>query len=123
MTYQDESFSKEQIDKFFSSTYTITNEFNRMACKLSGQEIKSDLNGIVSEGIVNGAIQIPSDGQPIILLKDRQTIGGYPKIGVVLDIDCFKLAQARPNCKIKFKQISLKEATKISKEFYLTFTS
>jgi len=110
LAYQDNNFQKEQIKKFFSSTYTVTNEFNRMGCKLSGEPIYCDINGIISEGISFGAIQIPSDGQPIILLKDRQTIGGYPKIGSVLSIDCFKLAQVKPDCKITFKPISIDEA-------------
>ncbi|GGD40176.1 allophanate hydrolase [Malaciobacter pacificus] len=121
LSYQKDSFSKEEKDKFFSSEYIISNDFNRMACKLKGEKINSSLGGIISEGIVYGSIQIPKDGQPIILLKDRQTIGGYPKIGVVLDIDCFKLAQAKPNTKIKFKPISFESAIKKSKEFYSSF--
>jgi len=121
LSYQDEYFPKEQIDKFFSSTYEVTNEFNRMGCKLKGEKISCDINGIISEGISFGAIQIPSDGQPIILLKDRQTIGGYPKIGSVLPIDCFKLAQAKPSCKITFKPIEINEAQAKQKEFYSSF--
>lgn len=118
LSYQDNFFPKEQIDKFFSSIYTISNEFNRMGCKLQGEAIACDIDGIISEGISFGAIQIPSDGQAIILLKDRQTIGGYPKIGSVLPIDCFKLSQMKPKSKIRFKLISLQEAQQIQKEFY-----
>lgn len=112
LSYQEEYFTKEQKNKFFSSIYTISNEFNRMACKLKGEKIDCEIDGVISEAISFGAIQIPKDGQPIILLKERQTIGGYPKIGTVLTIDCFKLAQLRPNMKIKFKEISLNEAQK-----------
>lgn len=121
LSYQDEFFKQEQIDKFFSSSYTVTNDFNRMGCKLKGESISCDVNGIISEGISFGAIQIPSDGQPIILLKDRQTIGGYPKIGSVLSIDCFKLSQCKPNCKITFKPIEIKQAQEKLKEFYSSF--
>lgn len=121
LSYQDNNFQEEQIKKFFSSTYSVTNEFNRMGCKLSGDSIACDINGIISEGISFGAIQIPSDGQPIILLKDRQTIGGYPKIGSVLSIDCFKLAQVKPSCKISFKPIGINEAQDKVKEFYESF--
>ena len=121
LSYQDEYFSDKEKQKFFSSEFTVSNEFNRMGCKLKGEAIKCDIDGIVSEGISFGAIQIPSDGQPIILLKDRQTIGGYPKIGSVLSIDCFKLAQAKPNTKIRFKQISIEKAQKKLKEFYNSF--
>ena len=121
LSYQDEFFQQKQIDKFFSNTYTITNEFNRMGCKLDGEEIFCDIDGIISEGISFGAIQIPKDGKPIILLKDRQTIGGYPKIGSVLSIDCFKLSQCIPLQKVKFTPISLEEAHKKVKLFYSSF--
>jgi biotin-dependent carboxylase-like uncharacterized protein len=117
-SYQENYFLDEEKKKFLNSTYLVTNDFNRMAVKLSGEAIKCEINGIISEGIAFGSIQIPSDGQPIVLLKDRQTIGGYPKIGVVLGIDCFKLSQARANTKIKFEEISYEEAVKKTKEFY-----
>lgn len=121
LSYQEENFSKEEKEKFFSNEYTITNEFNKMGCKLSGESIKCDINGIISEGIALGAIQIPNDGQPIILLKDRQTIGGYPKIGSVLSIDCFKLSQAKPNDKVKFIPITIEEAQTKLRAFYHYF--
>lgn len=121
LSYQEENFTQEEKDKFFSSTYNITNDFNRMGCKLSGEPIVCDINGIISEGISFGAIQIPSDGQPIILLKDRQTIGGYPKIGSLFSIDCFKLSQAKPNTKIRFTPISVEEAQKKLRAFYHYF--
>ncbi len=122
LSYQDNSFSKEQQVKFFSSSFKITSDFNRMACKLSGEKIESSLNGIISEGIGFGSIQIPKDGQPIILLKERQTIGGYPKIGSVLPIDCFKLAQAKIGTKISFKKIDIFYAQNKLREFYSLFS-
>ena len=85
LSYQNDFFKKKEQDKFFNSIYAITNDFNRMACKLEGEPISYDLAGIISEGISFGSIQIPSNGKPIILLKERQTIGGYPKIGSVLN--------------------------------------
>jgi len=121
LSYQEDRFSQTQKDKFFSSTYTITNEFNRMGCKLSGEAIACDVNGIISEGIAFGSIQIPSDGAPIILLKDRQTIGGYPKIGSVFSIDCFSLSQAKPNNKVRFVPISIEEAQEKLRAFYHYF--
>ncbi len=121
LSSQEDNFSQEEKDKFFSSSYTITNDFNRMGCKLNGEEIKANINGIISEGISFGAVQIPSDGQPIVLLKERQTIGGYPKIGSVLSIDCFNLAQLKPNCRIRFSPISIEEAQKKVKDFYTQF--
>ena len=121
LSYQENTFSKEEKEKFFNSTYTVTNDFNRMACKLNGEAISSTLDGIISEGISFGSIQIPKDGKPIILLKERQTIGGYPKIGSVLSCDCFKLAQRKINSKIKFEEIDIIEAQEKIKCFYNIF--
>lgn len=121
-SYQEKDFKKEEKEKFLNTDYFITKDFNRMAFKLKGEPIKCDKDGIISEGIAFGSIQIPKDGQPIILLKERQTIGGYPKIGVVLGIDCFKLSQAKFNTKIRFEEISYEEALKITRNFYLFFS-
>lgn len=119
---QYDSFSKEEQNKFLSSSYKITSDFNRMACKLNGEKIYSNLTGIISEGISFGSIQIPKDGQPIILLKDRQTIGVYPKIGAVIPIDCFKLAQAKIGTNIKFEKIDIDIAQKKLRDFYSIFS-
>ena len=121
LSYQEDSFSDYEKEKFFNSTYTVTPDFNRMACKLKGEDISLSLDGIISEAITFGSIQIPKDGQPIILLEERQTIGGYPKIGTVLNIDCFKLAQMKIGGTIKFEEIDIDTAQKKLKEFYLTF--
>ena len=119
--YQENNFNKTEKEKFFSNTFTLSNDFNKMACKLKGEPISCEIDGIISEGISFGAIQIPKDGQAIILLKDRQTIGGYPKIGSVLAIDCFKLSQVKANTKIRFSEISIDEATKKTRRFYSSF--
>lgn len=92
-----------------------------MGIKLDGETIKADIDGIISEGICFGAIQIPQDGRPIILLNDRQTIGGYPKMGTVLNIDCFKLSQLKPNSIVKFEEITMEDALKETKLFYAQF--
>jgi biotin-dependent carboxylase-like uncharacterized protein len=117
LSYQYDHFSEQEIEKFFTSTYTVTPEISRMGYKLQGEAVHADIDGIVSEGIAYGAVQIPKNGQPIILLKDRQTIGGYLKIGVVLDVDCFKLSQTAPGCKINFNPLSIAEGIEISKRF------
>ena len=85
-----------------------------MGMRIKGPIIKNikDKN-IRSEGIVKGTIQIPPDGNPIIMLSDHGTIGGYPKIGVVISADYDKLVQLIPNTKIKFKLVDLHEAEKI----------
>ena len=122
LSYQYKDFSKDEIEKFFSSDYFVTKDFNRMAFKLQGNKINCDIDGIISEAIAFGSIQIPKDGQPIVLLKEKQTIGGYPKIGTVINIDCFRLSQAREGTKIKFEEISLEKASKKVKDFYLSFS-
>ena len=72
--------------------------------------IHSGIVGMLSEGICHGAIQIPADGQPIVLMNDRQTIGGYPKIGSVLSLDLAKLAQLMPGDKVNFAAITIDKA-------------
>ncbi len=122
LSYQYKDFPKDEIEKFFSSDYFVTKDFNRMAFKLQGNKINCDIDGIISEAIAFGSIQIPKDGQPIVLLKERQTIGGYPKIGILLNIDCFRLSQAKIGTKIKFQEISYNEALLKTKEFYSSFS-
>lgn len=101
-TYQFEQFSQAQRARFFDSEYTITALSNRMGYRLEGTAIETPSAQFISEGIALGAIQIPANGQPIILLNDRQTIGGYPKIGCVCAQDLSKLAQAPAGSKVRF---------------------
>lgn len=108
--YQQDSFSAVQQQLFFSSEYQLTDKADRMGFRLQGQPIQSTLNGILSEGICHGAIQIPADGQPIVLLNDRQTIGGYPKIGSVIAEDSARLAQLMPGATIRFELIDAADA-------------
>lgn len=108
--YQQAAFSDYQKRLFFSSEYQVTDRADRMGYRLEGPEIKPSLDGILSEGICHGAIQVPADGQPIILLNDRQTIGGYPKIGSVISLDTARLAQLMPGAKVSFEEISIDEA-------------
>jgi biotin-dependent carboxylase-like uncharacterized protein len=121
LSYQHNFFSEEQKEKFFNTDYEVTPQISRMGYKLKGARITPSKGGIISEGITFGAIQIPQDGQPIILLKERQTIGGYPKIGSVLPSDCFKLAQLPIGSIIRFKEICIGRAQKEMKEFYRFF--
>ena len=104
--YQQSSFPPLQQRRFFSGDYTVTERADRMGYRLEGPVIECELNGILSEGICQGAIQIPADGQPIVLLQDRQTIGGYPKIGAALSLDTARLAQLMPGGRVKFREIT-----------------
>lgn len=109
-SYQQHSFSSHSQRLFFTSEYTVSKNCDRMGYRLEGRAIKSDIDGILSEGICQGAIQIPADGQPIVLLNDRQTIGGYPKIGAVISGDTAKLSQVTQGAKIHFEPISMEKA-------------
>ena len=111
---QDSAFTKEGIQTFLSSTYTVTNEFDRMGCRLDGPYIASK-NGsdIISDGICFGSVQVPSHGKPIVLLADRQTTGGYAKIATVASVDIPKLVQRKTDDKIRFKAITVYEAQKL----------
>ncbi len=109
-SYQQQHFSTHQQRLFFSHEYTVSKSFDRMGYRLEGQAIKCDIDGILSEGICHGAVQIPADGQPIILLNDRQTIGGYPKIGAVSSVDTAKLGQLSQGGKVRFEPISMEQA-------------
>ncbi|MFK7828438.1 MAG: biotin-dependent carboxyltransferase family protein [Congregibacter sp.] len=108
--YQHAHFPRLELRRFYSSDYTISQQSDRMGYRLEGPEITCDLQGILSEGIAPGAIQVPADGQPIILLNDRQTIGGYPKLGSALSIDCAALAQLRPGDTVNFAAVSAQTA-------------
>ena len=118
LSYQEDYFSQEEKEKFFNSDYEITLQSDRMGFKLKGSAITPIKGGIISEGIAFGSVQIPKDGQPIVLLKERQTIGGYPKIGTVLAIDCFKLAQIPIGSMVRFETIEIEEAQEIMRRFY-----
>ena len=113
-------FSKKGIDNFLKKEFVVTKLTDRMGMRIEGPKIENiKEKNIRSEGIVKGAIQIPPDGNPIIMLSDHGTIGGYPKIGVVISADYDKLVQLVPNSKIKFKLIDLHEAEKLYKLYSL----
>ena len=111
-------FSENSIQKFFSEEFTVTKLTDRMGMRLKGPILDNNKEtNIRSEGLIKGVIQVPADGNPIIMLSDHGTIGGYPKIGVVISADYDKLVQLPPNAKIKFKLVDLNEAEKLFK-FY-----
>ena len=113
-------FSKEGRDNFLTKEFVVTKLTDRMGMRIEGPKIQNiKEKNIRSEGIVKGTIQIPPDGNPIIMLSDHGTIGGYPKIGVVISADYDKLVQLVPNTKIKFKLIDLHEAEKLYKLYSL----
>ena len=104
--YQQHRFSRLQQRRFFSAEYSVSDRADRMGYRLEGPAIECEIEGILSEGICMGAIQVPADGQPIVLLQDRQTIGGYPKIGSALSMDTAKLAQLMPGSTVRFEPVT-----------------
>jgi len=116
---QFDYFSESSKKEFFSKEYKITNLTDRMGMRLEGKVLKNIVStNIRSEGITKGAIQVPADGQPIVLLTDHPTIGGYPKIANVISADYDLLVQKIPGTNISFKCIELQEAERLYKEWY-----
>ncbi len=108
---QDDAFSRQGIETFLNSEYTVTGDFDRMGCRLDGPIIApKKTSDIISDGIALGAIQVPSAGKPIILLSDRQTTGGYAKIATVISVDLPRLVQKKTDQKIRFKAVTVQEA-------------
>lgn len=108
--YQQRHFSRKQQRRFFSTPYTVTDRCDRMGYRLEGEPLQCKITEFLSEGICFGAIQIPPDGQPIVLLNDRQTIGGYPKIGSALSLDAARITQLVPGSTVHFTPISVHTA-------------
>ena len=89
-----------------------------MGMRLDGTKLENIIStNIKSEGLIRGVIQVPADGKPIILLSDHGTIGGYPKIAVIISADLDKVAQLIPGSKINFKEVNLEEAEKLFKDY------
>ena len=112
-------FSEEAKNKFFNEEYQVTNLSDRMGMRLEGPKLENIVNtNIKSEGLVKGVVQVPADGNPIIMFSDHGSIGGYPKIAVVITADHDKAAQLIPGSKIKFKEVNLDEAEKLFKSYF-----
>ncbi len=111
-------FSKEAKERFLNEEFIVTNLVDRMGIRLKGQKIENIKNtNIKSEGLVRGVIQVPADGNPIIMLSDHGTIGGYPKIANVILADLDMVGQITPGTNINFKEVSLEEAENIFKAY------
>ena len=109
-------FSDEGKKIFFDKEFIVSKLSDRMGMRLEGPKIENVVDtNIRSEGLIKGVIQIPADGNPIIMLSDHGTIGGYPKIGVVISADYDKLVQLAPGSKIKFQEVKLSDAETLFK--------
>lgn len=116
---QEDMFTSEGIEAFLSQAYTLTTESDRMGYRLDGAIVRhKGAAEIVTDALAPGAIQVPGNGKPIVLMMDAQTTGGYPKIATVTTPDVSRLGQAKPNDKIRFRRVSLTEARERYLEFY-----
>ncbi len=112
---QQDAFTPAGIETFLGSAYRVTAKADRMGCQLEGPKIEHAAGfNIVSDGIMNGSIQVPGQGMPIVLLADRQSTGGYPKIATVIGPDLHRLGQRRPGDEVRFACVTIEEAEAIA---------
>lgn len=105
---QDDRFTPEGVNAFLSSEYRVTQKSDRMGYRLEGPPIAHARGAdIVSDGSPLGAVQVTGDGQPIVLMADRGTAGGYAKVATVIGVDVGRLAQASPGDAVRFERIDL----------------
>jgi biotin-dependent carboxylase-like uncharacterized protein len=115
---QDHHFTEKGFNTFSSEYYQVTPQCDRMGVRLEGPKIerRSDVEeSIISEGLISGAIQVPGDGKPIIILTELVT-GGYTKIATIISTDLPKVAQFKPGNQVRFKPVSIEEAHSLLRE-------
>ena len=107
---QDDAFTEAGLRAFTRGIFAVSPDSNRMAARLTGPRVEARAGvDILSDGIVEGSVQISADGQPIVMLADHQTTGGYAKIATVLPCDIPALAQRRPGEPVRFRLVSREE--------------
>jgi antagonist of KipI len=107
-------FTADSQNRLFNQDFLITTQSDRMGYRLSGQKLElAEPLEMISEAVALGTIQVPPDGNPIILLADRQTAGGYPKIAQVAMVDVSKIAQVKPGGKLMFTEVAVETAEQI----------
>ena len=114
---QADRFTDEGIAAFLGGTYEVLPQSDRMGARLSGPHIAHARgHDIISDGIAPGAVQVPGDGQPIVLLVDRQSTGGYTKIATVCSFDIPRVGQAKPGQRVRFSAVDVTEAQRLSRQ-------
>jgi len=115
---QADMFTEKGVETFLSSQYKVTLEADRMGYRLEGPIIDhKEKADIVSDGLLPGAIQVPKNGKPILMMRDAQTTGGYPKIAAASTPDIDALGQAKPNDTIEFSKVTTQEAHEKMREY------
>ena len=120
-SYHFTDFDRPSIETFLAATYTVTNDADRMGYRLAGPPLKRESGDILSIGVPCGAIQVPTAGEPIILLNDRQCTGGYPILGVISLRDIYRIAQRKAGDTIRFQIADTEKLKKEVMEFYEFF--
>ncbi len=111
---QNDRFTQDGLDTFYETEYEVSQECDRMGSRLTGNKIEHQTDGnIISDGIALGAIQVPTSGLPIIMLSERQSMGGYTKIANVISVDLPRIAQAIPGTKVRFQKVRVEEAEQL----------
>jgi antagonist of KipI len=114
---QQDWFSSEAFEKLCSSTYVVSEQSDRTGLRLKGAAMQPRKQvELLTDGIPLGAIQVPQDGQPIILFVDQQTTGGYPKIANMIAADMHRVGQLRPRDEVRFSEVSIAEAVEAQRE-------
>lgn len=114
---QHEAFTEDAVSTLLGSTYSVSMDQDRMGCRLEGPALEHRSGpDIVSDGSPLGAVQVPGDGTPIVLLADRGTTGGYTKIATVIGADIGLLAQAMPGDEVTFRAVSVDDAQSVVRE-------
>jgi antagonist of KipI len=108
---QSDWFDQETFRRFHEQAFTVTDQSNRSGLRLAGEPIlRTNRGDLLTEGIALGAVQVPPNGQPIILFVDQQTTGGYPKIANVIAADLPRVGQLRPRDEIRFQRVEIPAA-------------
>ncbi|MFC3701642.1 biotin-dependent carboxyltransferase family protein [Reinekea marina] len=116
--YQAKHFSEEALAVFTRQPYKLSKQIDRMGFRLEGEKVPTSIRELYSEGIAKGSIQITGEGQPIVMMRDRQTIGGYPKLGAVISADLDKLAQLTQGATVVFNPISADESIQLYRDYW-----
>lgn len=121
---QVECFQDGALDLLCRSTYTVGRAADRMGLRLDGPELAHRAgHDIVSDGIATGAIQVPGDRRPVLLLADRQTTGGYPKIGAVCTADLPRAGRLKPGDEVRFAAVTVVEAQALARRRHAELTA
>jgi allophanate hydrolase len=119
---QERYFAPDSLESLLSQTYRLSNDFDRMGVRLDGSKISiTSALDMPSEGVLRGAVQVPGSGDPIVLLADHQTTGGYPKIATVISADLDRFVQLRPGQSVQFRAVSVEQAVASARTHRIQF--